>query len=295
MLNSAKDTVDELIGALDGAFATMKVFISWSGERSHAIAKALHDWLPSVIQTVETWISDEDIDKGARWSTKLAAELEQTQVGIICLTPDNLNAPWLLFESGALSKIQQNTYVCTLLFELEPADLQGPLAQFQSTKAQKEDVRKLIHTINKAQGDMAIPVRQIDIAFERGWNELDLSIQHVPTLQVDSKAKRSDSDMIEEILGLMRAHARIEQTNFNDSRLVEFRLPSGVNLTVEDVELLSNYCRTLQIEQQSLSKQIERLRTDEQYVLECLRMFRDRETKYFDKEWPSKPLLRKFT
>jgi len=271
----------------------MKVFISWSGERSKAIAEALRDWLPSVVQSVRPWLSLADIDKGTRWRTEIAEQLEQCRIGIICLTPENLSSQWLLFEAGALSKIQGQSYVCTFLHELVPTDVRDPLAQFQHTVAEKEDIKNLVMTINRAQGENANPEAQVERVFEWGWDELSGLIQTVPALPVDSIAKRSDSELIEEILGLVRAQARTEQTNLNGSRLVEFRMPTGVNLSVEDVELLSNYCRTLQIEQQNLFKQIDRLRTDEQYVLECLRMFRDRETKYFDKEWPSKPFLRK--
>lgn len=46
----------------------MKVFISWSGTKSHKIGLVFRNWLPSVIQSLETYVSSEDIDKGARWS-----------------------------------------------------------------------------------------------------------------------------------------------------------------------------------------------------------------------------------
>src|SRR4051812_36495571 len=115
----------------------MKIFISWSGERSKAIAEALHEWLPDVIQAIEPWMSANDIEKGARWRSGLATELEQTSVSVICLTPENLESPWIHFEAGALSKQQQNTYVCTFLFGLEPIDVREPLAQFQATKSAK--------------------------------------------------------------------------------------------------------------------------------------------------------------
>ena len=90
----------------------MKVFISWSGKRSQALANMLRDWLPNVIQAIKPWMSDVDIDKGSRWSKDIALQLEESKVGIICLTPENLEAPWILFEAGALSKSLEKTYVC---------------------------------------------------------------------------------------------------------------------------------------------------------------------------------------
>src|SRR5947209_17570002 len=131
----------------------MKVFISWSGERSKAVAEALRYWLPNVIQALEPWMSADDIERGTRWRSGLASELEQSSVGIICLTQENLDSTWIHFEAGALSKQQQNTYVCTLLCDVEPTDVREPLAQFQHTRANKDDLRKLIFTINNTLGD----------------------------------------------------------------------------------------------------------------------------------------------
>ena len=127
----------------------MNIFISWSGPTSKAVAEALRDWLKLVIQALDPWISP-DIEKGARWSAELAAQLGNAKTGIICLTPDNLEVPWILFEAGALSKTLENTYVCPYLFRVEPANLKGPLAQFQATRAEKEETRKLMHTVNRA-------------------------------------------------------------------------------------------------------------------------------------------------
>src|SRR5580693_1724871 len=124
----------------------MNLFISWSGTRSRAVAEALHGWLPSVIQSVKPWMSAADLEKGARWSSDVARHLEETRVGIICLTSDNLDAPWILFESGALSKTLNSTFVCPYLFNVEPSELKGPLVQFQVTKCDKEDTRRLLHT-----------------------------------------------------------------------------------------------------------------------------------------------------
>lgn len=49
-------------------------------------------------------MSATDIDKGTRWREEVGTALDTMKAGIICLTPENLSAEWLLFEAGALSK-----------------------------------------------------------------------------------------------------------------------------------------------------------------------------------------------
>ena len=100
-----------------------KVFISWSGELSHKLGDALRNWLPSALQFVKPYFTPEDIEKGAKWGAEIAKELETSNIGIVCLTRDNTEKPWILFEAGALSKSIEKNYVCTLLFDLDPADV----------------------------------------------------------------------------------------------------------------------------------------------------------------------------
>src|SRR5262245_19790474 len=88
----------------------MKVFISWSGDISKAVASALRDWLPKVIQHVKPWMSEQDIPKGTRWLGYISEQLKEVKTGIICLTPDNQQNPWILFEAGALAKTVEDTY-----------------------------------------------------------------------------------------------------------------------------------------------------------------------------------------
>lgn len=113
----------------------MKIFISWSGKLSHEIAVALSVWLPSVIQQIKPFVSSEDIEKGKRWSTEIANNLNEANFGIICLTKDNLMEPWILFEAGALSKGEEHANVCSVLFDgLQPPNIEGhPLNIFQHT------------------------------------------------------------------------------------------------------------------------------------------------------------------
>ncbi len=146
----------------------MKVFISWSGERSRRIAEVLHQWTPLVINAAEPWLSTADIDKGARWSIDVAATLEQCSVGILCVTAENQFAPWLIFEAGALSKSLSAAYVCPLLVDLAIADLSGPLTQFQCTTLDKQQLLHLLSTINQSidEGQGRVNQEQLNRAFE---------------------------------------------------------------------------------------------------------------------------------
>src|SRR6185369_14317031 len=122
----------------------MRVFVSWSGDRSRAIAEILRDWLPYVLPSAEPWMSSTDIERGSRWSLEISEQLDKANIGIICLTPENLEAPWILFEAGALSKALSRTLVCTYLFQVGPTDIKGPLSQFQASLATREDTKKLL-------------------------------------------------------------------------------------------------------------------------------------------------------
>jgi hypothetical protein len=185
----------------------MQIFLSWSGERSKAVADALGPWLRQVIQALEPWVSTE-IRKGTRWGPEVAAQLERTKVGIICLTRDNLKEQWILFESGALSKTK-DAVVCTFLLDIGKADVEQPLAQFQHTTAEEDEVRQLVLTLNTlvhAAGDRALPDGDLDEVFDLFWPKLKAKLVAIPPLQESKKQTpvRSDGAILREILDLVR-------------------------------------------------------------------------------------------
>ncbi|WP_071603344.1 TIR domain-containing protein [Dickeya zeae] len=143
----------------------MKIFISWSGDTSHRVAKIFRDWLPSVIQSVTPYVSSEDIDKGSRWSTDIAGELDQSTYGILCVTKENLDAPWLNFEAGALGKSVEKSRVSPFLYKLKRSEIKGPILQFQSTIQERDDVFKLIKSINSACGDLGLDESRLEKNF----------------------------------------------------------------------------------------------------------------------------------
>lgn len=182
------------------------MFISWSGEASKAIAEVLRGWLPSVIQGAKPYYSPDDITKGSRWNTEIAKELEDCKVGLLCLTASNLEAPWIMFEAGALSKSLSAARVCPLLFGIEPPNIKGPLVQFQAAPFSKDEMKRVIRMINQELGPTALPDNVLDSVFNKWWPDLEERVIHVMT-SVDTSPKqviRSQQDIVEETLTRVR-------------------------------------------------------------------------------------------
>jgi len=184
----------------------MKIFISWSGVRSKYIANALRDWLPNVIQATTCFISTQDIAKGTRGGNVIMENLEQANIGIICLTPENLTAPWVLFEAGALSKLSSSAYVCTYLFDLEPSNIAPPLGQFQHTKVNESETKALIETINVALKEAEIESSRLTKIFDVWWPVLKEQLDATPAKPENETQPetRSESSKIDEILEVVR-------------------------------------------------------------------------------------------
>src|SRR4030042_2652314 len=188
----------------------MKVFISWSGKTSGELAKILREWLPSVIQAVKPYYSTDDIGKGTRRNTVNSQELEESEVGLLCITKDNLEAPWIMFEAGSLAKKLDISRVCPILFgNLETTDLQGPLVHFQAAKFNEEDMLRVIKTVNKQLGDTALDSSVLDNVFTKWWPDLEQKVREVLTSAAETEPKtvRSERELIEEVLTLTRSMA----------------------------------------------------------------------------------------
>jgi hypothetical protein len=183
----------------------MRVVISWSGEESLFIGQRLKVWLKYVIQSLELWISDEDIAAGARWARELDTQLEHANFGIICLTRENLSRPWLMFESGALSKSLTSARVVPVLYGLSKAELStGPLVQFQAVEATQEGIRSLVLSLHKAEENPAVSRDMVERVFEAWWPQLDSDLRSRPPTLSANRSAPSDRQILEEILDLTR-------------------------------------------------------------------------------------------
>jgi hypothetical protein len=182
----------------------MKVFVSWSGERSRIVAEGFAAWIKDVLQAVRPFISTADIDRGAVWFNKIGTELETSNFGILVLTAENLGSPWIMFEAGALAKHLEQSRVVPLLVDISPTDLIQPLGQFNAAKCVKADIGKLVHSINKALGETAVAPAALDRAFDRWWPEFEGVISKAHETMAAKRKPRSDREILEELLGAVR-------------------------------------------------------------------------------------------
>lgn len=154
----------------------MKIFISWSGAQSYSLAKCIADWLPNVIQRAKPFLSS-GISKGERWSTVIANELHETHFSVLCITSDNISAPWLLFEAGAISKSLTLGEVAPVLVGVAKDALSGsPLAQFQLTELTYNEMFNFTKSLNESDSD-ALDDQRLREAFDAFWPKFEKSLE----------------------------------------------------------------------------------------------------------------------
>ena len=151
----------------------MEIFISWSGQTGKKIAEHISRWLPNIIQSIKPCFSPDDLTVGARWNTDIAQKLESCHIGLIIVTIEALNSPWIMFEAGALSKHVGKAKVCPIVFGIEPIDVQGPLAQFQAVRFEEKEFTRLLRMINSELGDLALKNKVLDSSFKLVWPKLE--------------------------------------------------------------------------------------------------------------------------
>ncbi len=184
------------------------VFISWAGDRAKQVAAALDRWLPLVVHGVKTWFSP-NMEAGRRWDDTMAKALQGANLGILCLTPDNMREPWIAFEAGALAKQVEVARVVPFLLDLTPGNLsQTPLASFQAKLADKDGALAIVTMLNglveESQRRSEEHLRQM---VDAHWPALETAITAARGAAPVAPAAPDVAKMVEEVLTLVRGFA----------------------------------------------------------------------------------------
>jgi len=188
-----------------------RVFISWSGVLAKNVATVWRDLIKESFDAVTPFMSEEDIGAGERNLSKIAAELADTNFGVVVITQANQNSPWINFEAGALSKNFADTSarVAPSLVDFErKSDVAGPMGQFQAGLLDQEGVEYILVEIAKVMGLPETPIRK---RFANSWTaeyKDRFSAAKTVTAETPHPAPRPMADVLDEVLTAVRAMER---------------------------------------------------------------------------------------
>lgn len=209
------------------------VFISCTKNLSRECAKVLRDWIKYVSNTDTPLLSSRTNDKVGYWLSDHSDDLIDIKTGIVCISKDNINSPWLVFELGALiSRLGKNN-VFTFLIDVDPEELEMPFSLVDSIRPNKEGMRKLLYALNFELGVKGLHKRILDQLFDACWPWFEENFNHKLTsfavnLSERQKAASQNEDAEEAVyprhslgnrLKLMNLRNRQLQSEGNFSRL----------------------------------------------------------------------------
>lgn len=131
-------------------FDNIKIFISWSKERSKEYAIATKIFLESINKGIEVFVSELDINGGEPVQNKIMNEIRLCDKLILCFTKENKKSPWLLFEAGYANGL--NKQIIPILFD-DDSDwhswIDNPMNIVRELNFNKSDFKiKLFSSIN---------------------------------------------------------------------------------------------------------------------------------------------------
>lgn len=145
---------------------TKKVFISWSGSFSKLIAEHLHRHFFNYPRVLEPWISSHDITSGNAWFEETSEALNDSNYGVVCLTPGASKKPWINFEIGWLYGKLNNCKIITFEEQID-----NPLACLQRLNGHEE--RTWFNLLREMIPEEVLPNEQIWDRVHRRFPEIE--------------------------------------------------------------------------------------------------------------------------
>ncbi len=135
------------------------------------------------------WVSSKDISGGDIWFNVIQENL-RVKLGIVLITPENQNEPWLNFEAGALlGGVKKRSCLVPVLLgfpEDKTLDSRHPLTSLNQVHGTEANFRTLFLDIAAEVGDTRVK-EDLSIAFQKMW-ETNLA-EAIAALSVPKKVK----------------------------------------------------------------------------------------------------------
>jgi hypothetical protein len=128
-------------------------------------------------EEIEPWDSNE-IGPGLPWHDVLREELKKSKLGIVCVTPENLSSPWLMFEAGVLAHQHPTSRVVPYCLGVDIANLPDPIRHFQAVKADQAGTYDLVKLINQVKTTV-VDQDVLKDRFLKFWQEFEQSMAGV--------------------------------------------------------------------------------------------------------------------
>ena len=164
-----------------------KIVLAWSGEASSKVALALCRFLKLTLHGCEPWVSSEHVAAGAFWHTELLTALKSARIGVLCLTPGNIESKWIHFEAGAIANSFGSPNACPYLLNVDRSLLQGPLQHLQCVTADEQGTFRLVREINASLSTGRLEQDLLQASFSAHWPAL------AGTLNVIAEEERAPS------------------------------------------------------------------------------------------------------
>jgi hypothetical protein len=156
----------------------MEIFLSHS-TRDHPIAEALRSLLGQVFEPTRVRVhfsSDQrpsaGIPPGEEWLQWITQNIEQSDKTYVLLTPNSMNQPWVLWESGAAAGAALATGktnpVVPITFGIRAPETPSPFHARQIVQGDtRSDLKRLLYDINDHLGELRVENGPLEAAVKR--------------------------------------------------------------------------------------------------------------------------------
>jgi hypothetical protein len=245
------------------------IFISWSRNPAKDIGEKLQTLLKKIFPypNIDFFLSSSgknEIVAGEDFRNKLDNNLMDSNFGILILTKNNFERPWMMFESGALSNGDNKSRIIPIFFNRDSRKIESPIEKFQNVEYNKEGLLKIIFSITKSLFDSneldnnqkQLLVNQLDTHWESFKKDIDIILEkeymyEIENIQDDVTTIMLDEKAYENILPRREKHFQELIDNLIHDKSKRIIIFGGISTILRDKKSIIEFSSWLVRNQES--------------------------------------------